>query len=80
MKMRSIADELNDAGLCFTDDELVMYLLGGLVPEFDAIVVNLTIRGDLLTLSEVQSVLHTHEKRFLQHSSSEVTFSTFVSK
>lgn len=56
------------AGHTLSDEELLIYILGGLGTTFDAIVVNLTIRGSLPSLIEVQSILHTHKMRLLQHS------------
>lgn len=73
LQMRTFADGLLTAGHAISDDDLVLYLLGGLGPEFDAVVVNLTTRGDLFSLSEVQSVLHMFEMRLLQVSASQTT-------
>ena len=64
--MKSIADSLNAAGQAFTDDDLILYILGGLGPEYDSIVVNLTSRGDHITLSEVQFLLQSQEARIDQ--------------
>lgn len=40
MRMRSIADQLAASGQPLSDDELVMYLLAGFDPEYEAFVVN----------------------------------------
>ncbi|XP_062075179.1 uncharacterized protein LOC133779204 [Humulus lupulus] len=57
LKMKTIADGLTAAGQVFSDDDLILYILGGLGPEYDSVVINLTSRGDRLTLSEVQFLL-----------------------
>lgn len=59
--MRTIADGLRAAGQEITNDDLILHFLAGLGSEFDAVVVSLTTRGDLPSLSEVHSILQTHE-------------------
>ena len=39
-----------------SDDELILYILGGLGSDFESVVVNLTLR-DFITLEEVQFLL-----------------------
>lgn len=65
LQMRSIADGLLAAGHSLSDDDLVLYVLGGLGAEFDAVVVSLTTGRELPSLSEVHSILHIHEMRLL---------------
>ena len=48
-----------------SDDELILYILGGLGSDFESLVVNLTSR-DFITLEEVQFLLETHEMRLEQ--------------
>lgn len=66
--MRVIADGLQAAGQPVADNNLIMYIMGGVGAEFDAVVVTLTARGDLPSLSEVQAILQAIEMRFLQAS------------
>ena len=65
LKMKDKATSLIAAGQQISDDELVLYILGGLGLEYESVVVNLTSRYSL-TLQEVQYVLQTHEVR-LEH-------------
>lgn len=65
LQMRTITDGLLAAGHSLSDDDLVIYVLGGLGVEFDDVVVSLTGR-DLPSLSEVHSILHIHEMRLQQ--------------
>ena len=58
--MKTNANALITAGQQISDDELILYILGGLGPEFDSVVVNVTSR-DSITLEEVQLMLQTHE-------------------
>lgn len=66
LQMRTIADGLLAAGHSLSDDDLVLYVLGGLGAEFDAVVVSLAIGRELPSLSEVHSILHIHETRLHQ--------------
>ena len=62
LKMKTNANALIAASQQIYDDELILYILGGLGPEFDSIVINVTSR-DSITLQEVQFMLQTHEMR-----------------
>ena len=62
LKMKSLAMSLMAAGQQITDDELILYIHGGLGSEFEAVIVNLTSR-ESITLQEVQYILQTHEMR-----------------
>ena len=62
LKMKSLAMSLMADGQQITDDELILYILGGLGSEFEAVIVNLTSR-ESITLQEVQYILQTHEMR-----------------
>lgn len=65
LKMKSISDSLRAAGQELSDDDIAMYLLGGVGPEFDAVVVNLNTHITPPSISEVVSVLQMHEMRLL---------------
>ena len=62
LKMKTNAHALIVAGQQISDDELILYILGGLGPEFDSAEVNVTSR-DSITLLKVQFMLQTHEMR-----------------
>lgn len=53
LKMKGIADNLSYSESAINDDDLVLYILGGLGSEYESVVVNLTSRSDDLSLSEV---------------------------
>ena len=44
LKMKARANDLRAAGQAKSDDELILYILGGSGPEFESIIVNLTSR------------------------------------
>ena len=62
LKMKSLATSLVIAGQQISNDELILYIRGGLGPEFESMIVNLTSR-ESVTLQEVQYMLQTHEMR-----------------
>ena len=62
LKMKSLAMSLMATGQQITDDELILYILGGLRSEFETVIVNLTSR-ESITLQELQYILQTHEMR-----------------
>ena len=66
LKMRNIADTLASTGQLISDDELLLYVLGGLGSEYDPVVVNLTARQDSVSLQEAQFLLQSHEMRLEQ--------------
>ena len=45
----------------FSDGELILYIIRGLGPEYEAIVVNLTSRQDAISLHELQFMLQSQE-------------------
>ena len=59
MKIKNLADSLTVVGQIITDEELILYILGGLRSQFEVVVVNLTSRHDNLTLQEAQFMLQT---------------------
>ena len=62
LKMKSLAHSLMAVGHAITDEELVLYILGGLGPEHESVVVPLTSK-DFVTILEFQYVLQTHKMR-----------------
>ena len=44
--MRTIAENLASTGQVLSDDELLLYIVGGLRKEYNPIIVNLTSRSD----------------------------------
>ena len=53
VKMKNIADLLNvSSGQTFTDDELLLYILGGLGSEYEFVVVHLTSCQGTISLEE----------------------------
>ena len=71
LKMREVADMLISAGQMVSDDELIIYILGGLGSEYESVIVNLTSRSDSVSLEEVQFMLQNQEMR-LDHLSSSI--------
>nr|DAD23070.1 TPA_asm: hypothetical protein HUJ06_024533 [Nelumbo nucifera] len=66
-KARLIADSLASIGEPILDIELVQAILGGLGPDFEALVTTLLVRSEPFTFEEVQALLLNHEVR-LEHS------------
>ena len=66
LRMRSLAETLASAGQLISDDDLILYILGGLGQDYDSVVVNLTSRHDQITLQEVQYMLQSQEMRLKQ--------------
>ena len=64
VKMKNIADFLNvSGGQTFTDDELLLYILGGLGSEYESVVVHLTSCQGAISLEEAHFMLQTQEMR-----------------
>ena len=59
LKMKNVAEGLLPVGQTITDEELILYILGGLGQEYESVIVNLTSRQDKLLLQEVQYMLQT---------------------
>lgn len=66
LKMKNISESRSATGQTLPDEELVLYILGGLGPEYESVVVNLTSRFDTLSLQEVQYMLQSQEIRLDQ--------------
>ncbi|KAL5770425.1 hypothetical protein ACOSP7_014579 [Xanthoceras sorbifolium] len=52
MKMKVLADNLTAAGHLTTDQDVVMSVLNGLGLEYDSVIVHITSRQDVISLSE----------------------------
>jgi len=66
LKMKSIAENLSAAGQLIQDEDLILYILGGLDHDYESVVVNLTSRHDQITLQEMQYMLQSQEMRLEQ--------------
>uniref|UniRef100_A0A803QF44 Retrovirus-related Pol polyprotein from transposon TNT 1-94 n=1 Tax=Cannabis sativa TaxID=3483 RepID=A0A803QF44_CANSA len=66
LKMKNITYGLFAAGQLLSDDDLILYILGGLDHEYEAMVFNLTSKHDQFTLQEVQYMMHSQEIRMEQ--------------
>ncbi|KAL2464580.1 Retrovirus-related Pol polyprotein from transposon TNT 1-94 [Forsythia ovata] len=64
--MKSVADTLSTSDHPVSDEDLLMYILGGVVSEYDAIVVYLTSRSEFVSLQDVQYLLQVHGMRMKQ--------------
>ena len=64
VKMKNMADLLNvSGGQVLTNDELLLYILGGLRNEYEFVVILLTSRQGEVSLEEAQFMLQTQEMR-----------------
>ncbi|KAJ4722439.1 Retrovirus-related Pol polyprotein from transposon TNT 1-94 [Melia azedarach] len=70
LKMKSLVEDLRCAGNEVSEEEHVMFLMEGLGPEYDPVVVNITSRERKLPLQEIYSVLVSHENRIERNLSS----------
>ena len=78
LQVKTNANALITAGQQISDNELILYILGGLGLKFDLVVVNVTSR-DSITLQEVQFMLQTHEMRLeSQNASTTIDLSHYV--
>lgn len=74
LKMKEFAGSLTASGVNISDEELLLYVLDGLGPEYDAVVANLTSRSGNVSLQEAQFLLHKHEMRLEKQHSAYVGF------
>lgn len=65
LKMRCLGDALMAVGHNITDDELIIYILGGLGNEYDSAIVTLTSK-ESVSMQDVQFLLQTQEMRIEQ--------------
>ena len=72
LKMKRFADTLLEAGDPVSDENLCLYILGGLGSEYESVVVALTNRSEQLTLQDLQFSLQTHEMRIQSLASSTI--------
>ncbi|XP_031250606.1 uncharacterized protein LOC116108504 [Pistacia vera] len=63
LKMKEYGDSLTASGRYIGDEELLLYILDGLGPKYDAVVATLTSRSSSTNLQEAQYYLHKHEMR-----------------
>lgn len=72
LKMKRFADTLLEAGDPVSDENLCLYILGGLGSEYESVMVALTNRSEQLTLQDLQFNLQTHEMRIQSLASSTI--------
>ncbi|XP_015167476.1 uncharacterized protein [Solanum tuberosum] len=61
--MKSIADNLAAAAQPVKDDHLNLYILSGLGPNYDALVVSVTSRAEAISIAYLHELLLSHETR-----------------
>ncbi|XP_047326693.1 uncharacterized protein LOC124930387 [Impatiens glandulifera] len=61
--IKVITDNLAAAGKKVTDEDLILYVLGGLGPEYESLLVTVTTRPYSITVDELSRLLFTHEIR-----------------
>ncbi|KAL5753233.1 hypothetical protein ACOSQ2_023740 [Xanthoceras sorbifolium] len=71
MKKKSIMDALSFAGHPLTNDDKLMNILGGLGSEYNSFIIPITSVQHNYTLSEISSLLLTHETRLDQETQSD---------
>ncbi|XP_031282144.1 uncharacterized protein LOC116140687 [Pistacia vera] len=69
LKMKELGDELVASGVQIGDEELLLYILDGLGPKFNAMVANLVDNSSTTTLQEAQILLNKHEMRIEKQNS-----------
>ncbi|XP_031247641.1 uncharacterized protein LOC116105348 [Pistacia vera] len=69
LRMKEIGDELVASGVQIGEKELLLYILDGLGPEYDAMVANLIANSSSTTIQEAQLLLHKHEMRIEKQNS-----------
>ncbi|XP_075521494.1 uncharacterized protein LOC142554709 [Primulina tabacum] len=62
-KMKNYVDSLSVCGHPISDDDQVLYILGGVGMEYDSVVVHVASRGESISPSEVGALLLSHEGR-----------------
>ncbi|TXG51461.1 hypothetical protein EZV62_023985 [Acer yangbiense] len=71
MKKKSLIDALLYSGNVICEDDKIIYVLGGLGPEYDPFVIPITSINGCYSLPEIIALLLTHEARLEQHTQSE---------
>ena len=73
VKMKNVADLRNvSTTQTITDDELLLYILGGLGTEYESVIIHLTSRQGAVSLEEAQFMLQTQEMR-IEHQINQAT-------
>lgn len=67
IKMKGFIDLLAACGHPISDEDQVLYVLGGVGIEYDPVVVHITSKSEFLTFSEVGALLMSHEGRLESH-------------
>ncbi|XP_047342835.1 uncharacterized protein LOC124946318 [Impatiens glandulifera] len=62
-KIKSIIDSLVGAGKNISQQDFILYALGGLGPEYESLTVAVTTHTDPITIEDLQRMLLTHEIR-----------------
>ncbi|KAF3684698.1 hypothetical protein FXO37_01226 [Capsicum annuum] len=68
-KIKTCADNLAIAAYPVINDDLVLYILGGLRQEYDVVVVSVTNRPELMSLADLHGLLFNQEY-YLEHMTS----------
>lgn len=71
--MKSYGDTLNVAGNFLIDDDLALYILGGLCLEYEFVIVNITSRSNSISIQVLQFLLQNHEMHLQQHTTATLT-------
>ncbi|KAH0632976.1 hypothetical protein KY284_035762 [Solanum tuberosum] len=61
--MKSIADNLAVAAQLVKDDDLILYILSGLGPDYNTLVVSVTSRVEAISIADLHGLLLSHETR-----------------
>lgn len=77
--MKELGDELIASGVNIDDEELLLYILDGLGPEYDAVVANLQLNSSHATLQEAQFLLHKHEMHLERQNGAMMNFHEHLS-
>ncbi|XP_047339815.1 uncharacterized mitochondrial protein AtMg00810-like [Impatiens glandulifera] len=80
-KIKSIIDSLAGAGKNISQQNFILYALGGLGPKYESLPVAVTTRTDPIAIEDLQGMLLTHEIRLeLLHSNSPIANLAFGSR
>ena len=65
----TLSDSLAIAGSPISEQELILFILGGSGAKYENLVISLTTRADSITLEDLQGQLYTYELRCAKSSS-----------
>lgn len=65
-RMKNIANNLSLASHLVSEDDLLLYIMSALGPEYDSVVINVTTRQNALSLEEIQFLILNQEQRIEQ--------------